>query len=271
MSYHTLLVHVEPTPESDMRLRAAVRLASDFDATLIGVGGCKPAYIDNPWIAETAGETIQALVDAESADLKEAKTRFHDLAVALGPAALWCSDRDYPDRVLAQRAAGADMIVSSAQGQSKASTAGAADLVMQAGIPVLVVPVDLPAIRTRTIVIAWKNTREARRAVSDALPLLKRAEHVTVLRICGAEQTHEESGLDSVAGRLLRQGVSASSETLTASTDDTTDVLTRFAEERLMDLIVAGAYGHSRVREWALGGVTHGLLERSPLPVLFSH
>ncbi len=271
MSYKTLLVHVEPTPESDLRLRAAVALAGELGATLIGVGGCEAAYLDSAWIAsDIDGMAVQALMDNDSAELKEAESRFHTLAAPLGSAALWRSDSDYPDRALQIFAAGADLIVSGAHRGPKAYTAATIDLVMQAGVPILTIPTDLPSIRTKSIVIAWKNTREARRAVSDALPLLKRAEQVTVLQVCKADQVGGWDGLDNVVGRLERHGVNAAAKTLQKPAGDPADTLIRFAEETLADLIVAGAYGHSRAREWALGGVTLGLIERSPLPVLFS-
>jgi nucleotide-binding universal stress UspA family protein len=168
-------------------------------------------------------------------------------------------------------AAGADLMVASAHRGPKASTAAAADLVMRAGIPVLTIPTDLPALATNNIVVAWKNTPEARRAVSDALPLLKAAKRVTVLRVCRPGEDLADNGLDDVAGRLKRHGVNVATEALEHHDGDFADAVSVFAERGLFDLIVAGAYGQSRMREWALGGVTEGLLDRSTLPVLFSH
>lgn len=275
MSYRTLLTHVEPTPESNLRLRVAVDLARALDATLIGVGGSQPPYLDNPMLITGYGDgtLIQTLFDVDAANLIEAKDRFNVAAASLGGSAIWLSDSDYPDHALQICAAGADLIIASAHRGPKASTAAAADLVLRAGLPILTVPTDLPAIRTKNIVIAWKNTREARRAVSDALPLLVAADEVTVLHVCPSAATTSaaHSGLDGVVARLTRHGVKPSVSILERPGADTFQALTRFAEDHLADLIVAGAYGHSRAGEWMLGGVTEDLLAYSPLPVLFSH
>jgi nucleotide-binding universal stress UspA family protein len=275
MSYKSLLIHVEPTPESNLRLRVAVDLARGLGATLIGVGGNQPIYLDDSMLMTGYGDgaVIQTLVDMDTATLTEAEARFHAATGSLGAEAIWVSERDYPDHALQVCAAAADLIIASAHRGPKASTAAAADLVLRAGLPILTVPTDLPAIRTKNIVIAWKNTREARRAVSDALPLLIAAEEVTVLHVCPtvAATSAAHSGLDDVVARLTRHGVRPSVTTLERPSADTFQALTRFAEEQLADLIVAGAYGHSRAGEWMLGGVTQDLLAYSPLPVLFSH
>jgi nucleotide-binding universal stress UspA family protein len=275
VSYKSLLIHVEPTPESNLRLRVAVDLARGLGATLIGVGGNQPIYLDNAMLMTGYGDgaVIQTLVDLDTATLTEAEARFHATTGSLGAEAIWLSERDYPDHALQVCAAGADLIIASAHRGPKASTAAAVDLVLRAGLPILTVPTDLPAIRTKNIVIAWKNTREARRAVSDALPLLIAADEVTVLHVCPTVATTSaaHSGLDDVVARLIRHGVRPSVTTLERPSSDTFQALTRFAEEQLADLIVAGAYGHSRAGEWMLGGVTQDLLAYSPLPVLFSH
>ena len=274
MTYKTLLVHVEASPDSNLRLRAAVDLARDLAATLIGVGGSEPIYLDNPMMMDGCvdGTLLQSLTDFDVANLKDAEARFHAAVASLGGASIWLSARDYPDTALRVCAAGADLIVASAQRGPKASTASAADLVLRAGLPVLTIPTDLPAIRTKRIVVAWKNTREARRAVSDAMPLLIAADEVAVLRICPSKDADAAfSGLDEVVGRLTRQGVNATPKTLQRPADEAFHTLATFAEEQLADLIVAGAYGHSRLGEWMLGGMTQDLLDQSPLPVLFSH
>jgi nucleotide-binding universal stress UspA family protein len=272
MSYKTLLVHVECSPESDVRLGAAVALAVQLEATLVGVGGGEPLYFDNPTIADGGGMIIEDLDTRDRAELAEAETRFRTAARVLPSAAIWLSSRDYPDRALHICAARADLIVASAHRGPRTSTASAADLALRAGLPILTLPAAMPLLRTNNIVIAWKNTREARRAVSDALPLLIAADEVTVLRICPpGEAGATDSGLDDVVGRLKRHGVNAAPKTLERPSQDVFDALARFAAERRVDLIVAGAYGHSRLGEWMIGGVTQDLLDYSALPVLFSH
>ena len=93
MTYKTLLVHVEASPDSNLRLRAAVDLAHDLRATLIGVGGGEPVYLDNPMMmdGEVDGALIQSLADFDVANLKDAEARFHAAVGPLGGAAIWLS------------------------------------------------------------------------------------------------------------------------------------------------------------------------------------
>ena len=120
-------------------------------------------------------------------------------------------------------------------------------------------------------VVGWKDTRETRRAAFDALPLLKKAAHVAVVEIAAEEElaaagTH----LDDVVGWLKRHGVVVVSLAAPSTGDDATQ-LNAIAEEHGADVIVAGAYGHSRLREWVLGGVTRDLLLRADRCSLVSH
>ena len=272
MSFKTLLVHVEATPESDLRLGAAVRLAKAWGASLMGLGGCEPVFLAMPWAsAYSDGEILQEIMDEEGVELKDAAARFKIATESLGARALWTTFGEYPAQALDSCAAGADLIVASAHRGPKASTAAAGDLVMRAGVPVLTIPTDTPSIATKSIVVAWNNTPEARRAVSSALPLLKSAERVTVLHVRQSNEDVTAVGLEDVVGRLKRHGVDAAAETLANPRHDIVDAVSRFAEQGLFDLIVSGAYGHSHLSEWVLGGATEGLLARSSLPVLFSH
>ena len=143
------------------------------------------------------------------------------------------------------------------------------DLVMQAGRPVLVVT---PApLRLNRVLLAWKDTRETRRAAADALPLLRKASYVCVAEMADeADLAGARRRLADVAGWLDKHGVKA--ECLgTASTGDDPKRLNAIADEQEADLIVAGAYGHGRLREWALGGVTRILLGQAGRAAFVSH
>lgn len=272
LAHKSFLVHVEATEESDRRLEAAVRFARATNATLQGVGGCKPSSVDNPWIATSyqLGSVIEAVNEQEAEDLKEAERRFHAAAACLGASTSWTSARDYPDLALQALAAGADVIITSIRRGPEATTAAAADLVMRAGVPVLALPDFVTRLQARRIIVAWKNTREARRAVSDALPLLAAAEEVTVIAAAEDQEDGNDS-LGAVLGRLKRHGISAETLRLEKSDIGPADAFLHAAENSMADMIVAGAYGHSRLREWVLGGFTQALLARSRIPVHFSH
>lgn len=274
MSYRTILLHVEPTEASDARLAAAVGLARQWSAALIGVGGCEPAFLDNPLISAFGdGMAVDACMQVEARELAEAETRFQTAVQALGPAAAWRSDPRYPDLALQAAAAAADIVVAGAAAGPKVSTVRAVELVLQAGAPVLILPPGVAQVATRRILVAWKNTRESRRAVTDALPMLKEAEAVTLASVVDgdpAADSEAAGSLRDVSERLGRHGVTASVETLKASEAAAGHTLLAFAQARGFDLIVAGAYGHSRAQEWLLGGVTQTFLEETPLPILFS-
>lgn len=146
-------------------------------------------------------------------------------------------------------------------------------LLLESGRPVLVVPprckVPMPP---RRIVIAWRPTREATRAVHDALPLLRQAEAVDLLvvnPVDGERGDGEQPGAD-IATHLARHGVKTN-VVIRQSHGAVSATLLEHAREMRADLLVAGGYGHSRVREWAFGGVTRELLIAASIPVFYSH
>lgn len=148
-------------------------------------------------------------------------------------------------------------------------------LMMEAGAPVLVVPSGASSTRipARRIVLGWKPSREASRALHDALPLLRMAERVDVL-IVESTRREKDPGApagDDVATHLAHHGVNAHVVVEPAGGDTVATTLLKRAATIEADLIVVGGYGHSRLREWILGGVTHELLGASHLPVFFSH
>ena len=143
-------------------------------------------------------------------------------------------------------------------------------MVMQVGRPVLLVS-PAPQFALENVLVAWKDTREARRAVADALPLLKQARRVSLVEVAASsEMAAARLRLDDVASWLKRHGITAGREARLSSGADP-EALQSVADDLQADLVVAGAYGHSRVREWALGGVTRTLLRHPGRSALVSH
>jgi nucleotide-binding universal stress UspA family protein len=139
---------------------------------------------------------------------------------------------------------------------------------MQAGRPVLVMPAESQSIIFDNVLVAWKNTREARRAVLDALPLLQNAKDVTVVEIL--EHDDDKSAMDDVIGWLGGHAVKATGLVRFAA-DSVSAQLDLIATDAGADILVAGAYGHTRLGEWVFGGVTHDRLTRSKRCSLLSH
>ena len=145
---------------------------------------------------------------------------------------------------------------------------------MQAGRPLLVVPDRVNWLDLRSVLVAWKDTPEARRAVADALPLLRKAKDVTIVEIAerDVDRSAVAAGVTDVAAWLARHGVTATARVSEAAGGDTAAAqLDKVAGDVGAGLIVAGAYGHSRFRELILGGVTQYLVTQSARCVLLSH
>jgi nucleotide-binding universal stress UspA family protein len=144
--------------------------------------------------------------------------------------------------------------------------------ILRAGRPVLVVPDGIDSLVGRRVVVAWKDTREARRAVRDALPFLREAEEVTIAEVCeyGTEM-QSQSDIKDVSDYLLRHKVIVAAKSTLHTKQSIANELLRFAGDERADLIVAGGYGHSRLGEWIFGGVTRDLLRSSAVCCLFSN
>jgi nucleotide-binding universal stress UspA family protein len=272
-NYRSLLVHAEPGAASTRRVEVAARLARDLNALLIGLGAeaFEPGLTVDPFFGYAAAEWVTLIQDQINSDLTKAEAAFR--RDAAGADIEWRSVEDNPARAIALASRASDLIVMSAKGPGGPSrTADPADVVMTSGRPVLMVPEGATHLRAKSVVIAWKDTREARRAVADAMPFLKAADEVIVQGVCenvDAEIVTRET--EDVAVALQRHGIKARASVSTAGKDGVAVELQRVAAVAGADLIVAGAYGHNRTAEWAFGGVTRELIHRPPCFVLLSH
>jgi nucleotide-binding universal stress UspA family protein len=147
-------------------------------------------------------------------------------------------------------------------GASEYNVATPGALVQQAGRPVLVAPPGVTKLEPQNIWVAWRDTREARRAVADALPFLKRAGAVEVVEVCDHQDAAAtEARLADVAGHLHRHGVRATIAACVEQKDVTpAQQFLELAGRQNVDLLKAGAYGRSRFQEWVFGGFTRALL-----------
>ncbi|WP_245620086.1 universal stress protein [Phenylobacterium immobile] len=270
--FSSILTHAEPGLQSSHRIEIAATLARSLNARLIGVGAetFEPVMMTDP-MAGPAGDWISLLQEQVNADLAQAEHAFR--RDAAGADLEWRSFQDYPTRAVARASRAADLIVASARAQNGAvRSVDPAELIVEAGRPVLIVPNATRRLHGKTVVIAWKDTREARRAVADAMPFLKQADDVVVQAIC-PKDGNEAAVLatNDVAAALGRHGVCARGAIIHGREQDVPELLCAAVEANGADLIVAGAYGHSRAKEWMLGGVTRALLHEPPCFVLFSH
>lgn len=273
-SFATLLVHAEPELSASNRVEAAAHLAREGEALLIGVGAeaLDAAFSMDPFGGTVLTEWLTAAQQQIDRNLIAAEQAFR--RDAAGVRVEWRSTPTFPDRALVETARAADLIVMSPVREETSPYRGAspAEVVMKSGRPVLIVPADARRLHARQVVVAWKDTREARRAIADAMPFLIAADEVIVAAV-----SHEDNvdacafQAEDVAGMLRRQGATARTEVVTAPDEGVAAELERIADANEADLIVMGAYGHNRLTEWVFGGVTQTLVRHPRRFVLTSH
>jgi nucleotide-binding universal stress UspA family protein len=269
------MVRLEHEHSNAGLLKIVGDLAERFDARVIGIVGCREmqfVYGDGYIPAE--------LLDRDRGQLekkiKEAEDEFRSMLLTRVRTLEWRSEIMFTplSEYIAREARSADLVITGigSDGMLDASRpVNIGDLVMQVGRPVLIVPTAADEVKLEQVVIAWKNTRETRRAAFEALPLLKTAAHVTVVEISADEElAAARTHVEDVVGWLKWHGVVAESHASPSIGDDAS-LLNAIAREQGADVIVAGAYGHSRMREWVLGGVTRDLLLRAEQFALLSH
>lgn len=277
MTYATVMVSLALDQPNDARLQVAGELAERFEAAIVGVAAARfvpPLYF-------TDGVEAQRLIDQEDGSVKrclaDLEAQFRAATKTRAGRAEWRSAIDFPARYVLAQARCADVVVSG--GRSPAfsdafSLVSPKDLVMQAGRPLLVVPDRIDWLDLRSVLVAWKDTPEARRAVADALPMLRKARDVAIVEIPeqGEDRSAAMARVTDVGAWLARHGVTAVPRVPEAAGHETAAAqLEQVAGDLSAGLIVAGAYGHSRFRELILGGVTQYLVTQSARCVLLSH
>jgi nucleotide-binding universal stress UspA family protein len=270
----TIVVHAEPELAASHTVEAATRLARAYGARLIGLGAeaMEPITFSDATVGLVMAEVLETRRRQIDERLQSAEAAFR--RDAAGVETDWRSLQAFPKDALIQAARSADLIVvgARAKGSTDFRTANPADVVMSAGRPVLIVPENGRHLQARRVVVAWKDVREARRAVADALPFLQRAEEVIVQAVCSVRDRELAAfQTKDVVAALERHGVVARPNVIQGGDADVVDELDRIAELNGADLIVAGAYGHARLAEWIFGGVTDHLLHRPRRFILTSH
>jgi nucleotide-binding universal stress UspA family protein len=277
MSLKDLVVLIDDSRSNDARVALALNLARTHEAHLAGVhlltNPDVPPYLDSTVIREIVRQ--QREKTAATAAMLERK--FREESRRQGVAAEWRAVRDFYEEGIVQ-ARYADLVITGQNDPDVLPPRLLADtspalLAMTSGRPVLAVPyAGQHEMVGRRVLVAWQPSREATRAVNDALPLIRRSDAVTVLVVDSDQDPRhsEEPGAD-IALHLARHGVKARVERTISADISVADVILSRAADLGSDLLVMGAYGHSRLREFVLGGVTREILRQMTLPVLFSH
>jgi len=279
MDYRSLLVHIDDSDQSDVRLDIAARLARKLDAELAGAY-LVPTRELTPFTSAMLPDAMVQQRLHESGDAQaRAELRFRAAAEREGLMAVdWSAPAGPPIDAAISHARYSDMTILGQAQPTEAHAAFANDLVrsvlMSSGRPVLIVPhAGEFASIGETVVIAWKEARESARAVADALPFLERARKVVVVSISAPrdESVRETLSDAGIAAFLARHGVAAEVRHEVAEDIDAGNLLLSRAADLEADLIVMGAYSRPRLSEFVLGGVTRVMLQAMTVPVLMSH
>lgn len=254
----------------------AISVARMFDARIAGVAMCyAPAILTNG-METVPVDLIETLRNESARAANEAISKFREAAAKADlPAEAQMVDTaaEGIPRTFGHIARTFDLaIVAQAEPQAASSTGLAAEATMfESGRPVIVVPsIQTEGIKLGSIVVCWDGSRTAARALADAMPLLERAKSIEVINVGDGGREAQES-LAAVGRHLARHNLTASTKALAADGSDVANVILSHAADLSADLIVMGGYGHSRLREFVLGGVTHGILDTMTVPVLMSH
>ncbi|WP_013504116.1 universal stress protein UspA [Rhodopseudomonas palustris] len=270
MTYSTVMVALAFDQPNACRLSIAAELAERFESRLLGIAASELS----PPVYYMSGPQAERLMMQGLATIKqrlaELEAEFRHAMSGHTRELEWRSAIEQPSRYIVQQARAADLVVCGAGAPSILSdpfaVADPADLVMEIGRPLLVVPPNVCRIDLSSVLVAWKDNPEARRAIVASLPLLRQASRVTVVEIVESEEDDGRAaalaGVHDVVDWLSRHRIHAVGE-VPEPAGEVSRQITDVARRVGAGVVVAGAYGRSRFREWILGGVTQHLLEQT--------
>ncbi len=240
-----ILVHVDTSPASRVRLWLAAQLARRFNAYLVAVGSEEAALAEDRFMKMLSEENLRGE---------------------------WQTATGLVSSYVTRQACSADLVILGQRDRSRVGALDAPeDVILACGRPVLVIPNANAFDRVgETVLVAWNNSPQATRAVHDALPLMATSKAVTVLSV-NPEAADEGEQCEALVRHLARHGLRAEAQVRHSDALSVADFALSQAAELGCDLLVMGAYGHSRLREMVLGGMTRDMLRRMTLPVLMSH
>lgn len=275
MALKDILVAVDDSAAAAARVAYAVQMAVRWDTHIIGLYIRATPDVP-PYVAAQLPREALAVQAEDARNRVQAAQNMFEEAVSdagLGARAQWMAEGGVAVDRAAVLGRYVDLVVAG-QDEPEEYALGrvpAAELVLSGGRPVLVVPYAFRSDAiARHVLVAWNGSREAARAVADAMPILESAERVTVLAVDPGSTLGDIPGAD-IALHLARHGISVEAARIESQGLNPADVLLNRVADLSVDMVVMGAYGRSRLRELVLGGVTHDILKHMTVPVLMSH
>jgi nucleotide-binding universal stress UspA family protein len=276
MTYANLMVHMEVGRPNAGLLEIAGSLASRFHSNVTGVAACQPDLL-----VYGTGDLPSNIMDEQREEIEKGmqslEVQFQNALAKQTSNVTWRAATTYSSLsdYLALQARVADLFITGADREGSFFVAprhvDLGDLILQIGRPVLLVPTSADSLKLDRAMLAWRDTREARLAALLALPLLKAAKQLFVVEIVPPGGSNDAyANLKEVRTWLGMHGITAEAIARVSDGDDAS-ALNAIAEKHQIDLVVAGAYGHSRLRESVLGGVTRDLLLHPQRCTLLAH
>lgn len=268
----SILLQIDNTARTVQRIWLACQLAEAFSADVTAQPCMLPGMVRFPATWEGASAAVEFMQAYDKDCLERAHATF--VKECTGSSRLhWAEPLPQGPQGFAARALYADLLILG-QPDSRDPAAGElpsgflSDVLVRSGRPALILPYAGPVDPLGgKVLVAWKETRESARAVSAALPWLRQASHVHVA--CWASES--ASALALLEHQLSSHGIRISSHDGGPEPEDVGNLLLSMAADIGADLLVMGGYGHSRAREWVMGGATRTVLQTMTLPVLMSH
>ncbi|CAB3849338.1 hypothetical protein LMG26854_02874 [Achromobacter aegrifaciens] len=276
--YRRISVHLDHGFDCKRRIEAALALAKRHKAELVGIyaNAAPPQYYYGESVLMSRSLGIIKELQAQSRDAVE--TAFLEAAAEADVPAFMRAGTSSPSETVALLGRTTDLIVVSQENREDVEAAHEIEFVEQtlltAGRPVLAIPSsgEFPVIGDR-VLCCWDGSREAARALADAAPILRLASHMTVLSMNeGAASPKHEAPFEDLTTYCVAQGMPAPEHVRRDIKGvGVGSTILNAAADHSADLIVMGAYGHSKLRQWALGGATASILKSMTVPVMFSH
>lgn len=269
-----ILLHLDDSENARIRMDVAISLARAHGAELTGIYTLREEPARGLLPGAAAAQVPRYVLEQHRATWREhAEEAIDDLRRRAETAGVCLDYRievgNAPTDVLAERARCADVTIIGKPDDGDDSLPH--DVLFSTGRPVVVVPSCHRNGVGDNVVVAWNDGREAARAVADAIPVLERARQVTVTFVSPEYSEANEPPGQNIIEHLSRHGITAELETYHGKGPSVGDFLLARTTDRGADLLVMGAYGHSRLRDFVLGGVTKTVLRNTATPVLMSH
>ena len=279
MPFKSIAVFVEPTPAGEARILYAARMACRHGAHLIGIfmvpsimsGTAAESFVQG----REAVRQVIASHQAREAEAIEVARRTLSGVCSREDVSFefrYLQQGDFTDNV-ALNSLHTDLVIAGGpRGGGLPSEWSAEELLLATGVPFLLLPDSWAGSAAEHVVVAWNASREARRAIADALPFLVEAKSVTILLVDPERNPRhgEEPGAD-VARYLCRHGAKVAVEQVSSHGAPIARVILDHAQHHSADLIVVGAYSHARAAQMVFGGVTRSLLRDAAVPLLIAH